>query len=150
MNENNNLIVPGSHVTLHYRVTLTDAGSEVISTFGQRPATVSPGYGHLAEALERCLLGLTDGDERSFDLPAGEAYGQRNPDMIKAVSLKQLKEQSEETQFELGDLVEFPAPDGGRYAGVLKQIDQDQAVFDFNHPLAGRPIRFDVLIIGVL
>jgi FKBP-type peptidyl-prolyl cis-trans isomerase SlpA len=145
-----NLIAPGSHVTLHYRVTLTDVGSEVISTFGQRPATLSPGYGHLAEPLERCLLGLAEGDERSFELAAGHAYGQRNPELIQTVSRQMLKENSEETEFELGDLIEFPTPEGGRYAGVLKQIDDHQATFDFNHPLAGRPIRFDVQIIGVL
>ncbi len=144
------LIAPGAHVTLHYRVTLTDAGSEVISTFGQRPATISPGYGQLAEPLERCLLGLAEGDERSFELSAGEAFGNRNPELIQTVSRKMLAQHSEETSFELGDLVEFPTPEGGRYAGVLKQIDDTHAVFDFNHPLAGRPVRFEVHIIGVL
>jgi FKBP-type peptidyl-prolyl cis-trans isomerase SlpA len=144
------LITVGSHVTLHYRVTLTDQGSEVISTFGQKPATISPGYGQLAEPLERCLLGLGEGDQRSFELAAGQAYGPRNPDLIRRVSRQALIQQSEETDYAPGDLVEFPTPDGGRYAGVLKQLDQDNALFDFNHPLAGRPIRFDVHIIGVL
>ena len=49
-----------------------------------------------------------------------------------------------------GDLVEFPTPDGGRFAGVLKTIDAQGAVFDFNHPLAWQPVRFEVAILGIL
>jgi FKBP-type peptidyl-prolyl cis-trans isomerase SlpA len=54
------------------------------------------------------------------------------------------------TDYEPGDLVELPAPGGGRYAGVLKSIDPDSVLFDFNHPLAGQAISFDVEILGVL
>jgi len=46
--------------------------------------------------------------------------------------------------------VEFPAPGGGRFAGVLKEIDDQWALFDFNHPLAGQRIRLEVEILGVL
>lgn len=143
-------IQAGSHVTLHYRVTLADEGSEVISTFGGGPATLSPGLGQLAEPLELALLGLCEGDEVSLDFAAGRAYGERNPELVQSISRSTLEANTEERDFEVGDLVEFPSPDGGRYAGVLKQIDESRAIFDFNHPLAGRPIRFDVKIIGVL
>ncbi len=49
-----------------------------------------------------------------------------------------------------GDLVEFQASGGGRFAGVLKSLDDSGALFDFNHPLAGQRIRFEVRILGVL
>ncbi len=52
--------------------------------------------------------------------------------------------------FSPGDLVEFNAPNGGRYAGVLKEIGETAALFDFNHPLVGQPLTFEVKIIGIL
>jgi FKBP-type peptidyl-prolyl cis-trans isomerase SlpA len=52
--------------------------------------------------------------------------------------------------FEPGDLVEFTAPNGGRYSGVLKEINDESALFDFNHPLAGISLRVDVALLGVL
>jgi FKBP-type peptidyl-prolyl cis-trans isomerase SlpA len=52
--------------------------------------------------------------------------------------------------FEIGDLLEFPRPDGGKYAGVLKELNDQYALIDFNHPLAGQALRFEVKLLGVL
>lgn len=49
-----------------------------------------------------------------------------------------------------GDVVEFDAPEGGRFTGVLKALGEQRVVVDFNHPLAGRPLKFSVRVIGVL
>jgi FKBP-type peptidyl-prolyl cis-trans isomerase SlpA len=151
------LVNETSHLTLHYRVLLKDSGSEVMSTFDTKPATLQMGLGQLAEPLERLLLGLPEGAEKSFELAAGEAFGQRNPDMIQALSRTVLDSNSvtaadgqSKEDFEIGDLLEFPRPDGGRYAGVLKELNDKYAVIDFNHPLAGQAIKFDVKLLGVL
>ena len=54
-------------------------------------------------------------------------------------------------EYHVGDVVQFPTPDGqGAYAGVVREIDGDALLFDFNHPLAGRPVTFEVQLIGVL
>ena len=51
----------------------------------------------------------------------------------------------------MGDVVQFPPPDGqGRYAGVVRECGPDWLLFDFNHPLAGQPVTFEVQLIGVL
>ena len=55
-----------------------------------------------------------------------------------------------ESKMKTGDLVEFFAPSGGKFAGVLRSIDDDSALFDFNHPLAGQNVKFEVRIIGIL
>jgi FKBP-type peptidyl-prolyl cis-trans isomerase SlpA len=151
------LVNETSHLTLHYRVLLKDSGSEVMSTFDTKPATLQMGLGQLAEPLERLLLGLPEGAEKSFELAPGEAFGQRNPDMIQALSRTVLDSNSvtaadgqNKEDFEIGDLLEFPRPDGGRYAGVLKELNDKYAVIDFNHPLAGQAIKFDVKLLGVL
>jgi FKBP-type peptidyl-prolyl cis-trans isomerase SlpA len=80
-----------------------------------------------------------------------EAFGPRNPELVQRVSRAMLAANSAAGEsYAPGDLVEFPAPGGGRFAGVLKSIDDNGALFDFNHPLAGQRIRFEVRILGVL
>lgn len=142
---------PGCHLTLNYRVSLADLGSDVVSTFGQRPATIQLGLGQLGEALELRLLGMREGERRVFELEAGEAYGARNPQLLQRFSRRLIDEASPAgTQYECGDLLEFPRPDGGRFAGVLKSLDADSALVDFNHPLAGKPVVFEAEILGIL
>jgi len=87
-----------------------------------------------------------------LELPAG-AYGERNPAMQQWLARKVLTEMGDPLEeYRQGDVVQFPTPDGkGRFAGVVLQVRGDQAVlFDFNHPLAGQPVTFEVQLIGVL
>ena len=145
------LVQGDSHLPLHYRISLADGGGDVVSTYGGSPATLQMGIGQMAEPLEQCLIGLAQGCEAHFELPPGRAYGDRNPALLQRVARAVLEAHAEPgTEWVPGDLVDFPAPDGGRFAGVLKDIDERGALFDFNHPLAGRPIRFEVRIIAVL
>jgi FKBP-type peptidyl-prolyl cis-trans isomerase SlpA len=139
-----------SHVTLHYRLALAD-GAEVINTFTGKPATLLLGAGQLAPPLEDILLELKVGQHSTFQLAPGQAFGPRNPDLIQRVSLATLRENSMVGEdFSPGDLVEFNSPGGGRYAGVLKEVGETSALFDFNHPLAGQSLAFEVEMIGIL
>ena len=146
-----NLVQPGSFLTLHYRLAGPD-GASVVDTFDDKPATLSLGAGQLAPAIEARLIGLSEGARESFELPAGAAFGPRNPEMLQRVKLSLLKELGDpEAEYEVGDVVQFPTPDGqGVYAGVVREIGADWLLFDFNHPLAGQPVRFDVHLVGVL
>lgn len=140
-----------SYLTLHYRLSLADGGDDVVSTFGGNPATLQLGIGQMAEPLERCLVGLVEGSRAAFELEPDAAFGPRNPELVQKVSLAMLGEHGEaDAGYEPGDLVEFPTPDGGRFAGVLKEINERWALFDFNHPLAGQGVRLEVEIIAVL
>jgi FKBP-type peptidyl-prolyl cis-trans isomerase SlpA len=102
--------------------------------------------------MEARLIGLAEGARASFELAAGEAFGERNPELLQRVKRRLLDELGEAgEQYRVGDVVQFPTPDGqGRYAGVVREVDDDVLVFDFNHPLAGRPVTFEVQLIGVL
>ena len=146
-----NVIQPGSFLTLHYRLARAD-GDDLISTFDDKPATLSLGSGELAPALEARLFGLAEGARASFELAAGEAFGERNPQLLQRVRRSLLAELGDpERQYAVGDAVQFPTPDGqGSFAGVLREIGGDWLLFDFNHPLAGAPLRFEVHVIGVL
>jgi FKBP-type peptidyl-prolyl cis-trans isomerase SlpA len=147
------LVQPGSFLTLHYRMAGPD-GADIINTFAGKPATLSLGTGELSPALEQCLLGLAEGTRTSFQLPAGEAFGERNPDLLQWVARKLLNELGDPNEkYKVGDVVQFPTPDGlGQYAGAVQQVktDGDAVQFDFNHPLAGQPVLFEVQLIGVL
>lgn len=148
-----------SFVTLHYR--LSGPKGDVVNTFQEKPATLSIGAGQLSPALEQCLLGLPEGERRTFEVAAGLAFGSRNPDMVQWVNYELLQKMGDPLEaYNLGDVVTFPTPDGtGTYAGVVRELrgnagtdspHPSAVLFDFNHPLAGQPVQFEVQIIGVL
>lgn len=141
----------GSFLTLHYRLCGPD-GADVVNTFDAKPATLSLGAGELAPAIESRLIGLPEGARESFSLAAGEAFGPRNPELVQRVALSLLHELGEpDAVYRVGDVIQFPMPGGqGSYAGVVREVGDDWLLFDFNHPLAGQPVRFDVHLIGVL
>ncbi|WP_137893183.1 FKBP-type peptidyl-prolyl cis-trans isomerase [Ramlibacter sp. 2FC] len=145
------IVQPGSFLTLHYR--LAGPQGDIINTFADKPATLSLGTGELSPAVEQRLLGLEEGEHATFEIPAGEAFGERNADMQQWVARKLLDELGDpDERYTVGDVVQFPTPDGlGSYAGAVQQVREDGAVlFDFNHPLAGQPVTFEVRLIGVL
>jgi len=139
-----------SYLTLHYGVSLLPDAIDVVGTFGGRPATLQLGAGQLSPALERCLLGLGVGAHEVFELPAGDAFGPRNGDLVRRVPRTLLDAEGGRSDYSPGDAVEFNAPGGGRYAGVFRSFEGEDAIFDFNHPLAGHPVRFEVEILGIL
>jgi FKBP-type peptidyl-prolyl cis-trans isomerase SlpA len=145
---------PSSFLTLHYR--LSGPQGDIINTFNDKPATLSLGTGELSPAVEQRLLGLEEGTHTTFELPAGEAFGDRNPQMIQWVAKKLLAQHGDPLEkYMVGDVVQFPAPSGGgttnsSYAGAVREVQADKVLFDFNHPLAGQPVSFEVKVIGVL
>jgi FKBP-type peptidyl-prolyl cis-trans isomerase SlpA len=143
-------VAADSFLTLHYR--LSGPAGTVIDTFDGKPATLAMGAGELSPAVEQRMVGLAEGARARFDLPAGEAFGERNPEMQQWVArslLDQLGDPAE--RYQPGDVVQFPTPDGqGSYAGAVQEVKADAVRFDFNHPLAGQPVTFEVHVIGVL
>lgn len=145
------IVEPGSFLTLHYR--LAGPQGDIINTFNDKPATLSLGSGTLTPALEQRLLGMAEGASLVMEIPAGEAFGDHNPDMQQWVARKLLNELGDPMEkYAAGDVVQFPTPDGlGAYAGTVLQVNSEGAVlFDFNHPLAGQPATFEIELIGVL
>ena len=145
------VVEPGSFLTLHYR--LAGPQGDVVNTFGGKPATLSLGAGELSPVLEQRLVGLADGARTAFDIPAGEAFGERNPDMIQWLARKELDAMGDpQERYAVGDVIHLPTPDGqGQFAAVVQAVRDDGALrLDFNHPLAGQPVTFEVEVIGIL
>jgi len=144
------VVAPGSFLTLHYR--LAGPAGDIINTFGGKPATLSLGAGELSPAVEQCLIGLEEGARATFELPAGAAFGERNPEMQQWVARSLLAKMGDpDEQYAVGEVLQFPTPDGsGSYAGAVIESNESAVRFDFNHPLAGQPVSFEVHLIGVL
>lgn len=145
-------VVPGSFLTLHYRLSGPD-GADVVNTFHDKPATLTIGSGELSPALENRLLGLEEGARTVMELPAGEAFGPHNPEMLQRVAMTLMRELGDPDEtWRVGDVVRFPTPDNqSSFAGVVRELGgNDWILFDFNHPLAGQPVTFEVQLIGVL
>ncbi len=141
-------VAPDSFVTLRYRLCLAD-GTQAVSTFGMNPATLMLGTGQLNENLERCLIGMRIGERQEYLLEPEGAFGLRNPELVQRVALSSLPRELEE---EVGSMVSFTDASGKQFAGTLiekAESAEGVAVFDFNHPLAGRTVRFETEIVGI-
>ena len=139
-------VQPGSYLTLRYRVSLPD-GTEAVSTFGMGPATLALGSGQLAEPLEKCLIGMRAGQRAAYILEPEAAFGLRNPELIQRIARSALPRPVEEAP---GSRISFTDASGAQFAGTLIEQDATYAVFDFNHPLAGRTVVFEAEIIGIM
>jgi len=134
------------------RVAMDASKPAEIPVTPDKPATLTLGSGELSPAVEKHLVGLEEGARATFEIPAGEAFGERNPDMQQWVARKLLAQMGDpDEQYATGDVVQFPTPDGtGSYAGAVIESNDTAVRFDFNHPLAGQPVTFEVKLIGVL
>ena len=135
-----------SYLTLHYRITALD-GEEFLSTFDMSPATLQMGSGQLAENLEGVLIGLPAHERFVFELEPAQAFGQHNERLVERIARNALPAGMELKE---NSVVEFSAPNGATFAGFLRELDETSALFDFNHPMAGKTIRFEVEIIGIM
>ena len=135
----------GSSVTLHIALSLRN-GTEVVSTFGEEPVQCTLGDGTLDAGLERLLLGLREGDERTTQLDPGQCYGLPDPDKIHWLPLAEFPPGMELAP----DLVvAFTSPGGQEIAGTILELEADRAKVDFNHPLAGRSLICRVEILAI-
>lgn len=139
-------VAANSLVTLHYRLALGD-DTELMSTFGGAPATLQLGSGELAPTLERCLAGIGVGERHVFLLEPEQAFGPHNPKLVQRWNRSELPA---EPALEPLAMIEFKTEDGASYAGTVRELAADYAVIDFNHPLAGKALRWEVEVIGVI
>jgi FKBP-type peptidyl-prolyl cis-trans isomerase SlpA len=139
-------VAADSLLTLHYRLATAD-DTELVSTFATTPATLQLGSGELVPTLERCLVGLAVGERHVFLLEPEQAFGAHNPDLVQRIARGELPATE---PVGLHSTVEFTAPGGGSFTGLVRALDGESATIDFNHPLAGQSVRFEVEVLGVL
>ena len=137
------MIKEGSKVAIEY--TLTVDGAVADTSKGRAPLEYVQGSGQIITGLEKALLGLKPGDKKSVNVAPKEAYGEINPDAKRTVPKTSILNAD---KLKLGDMV--GANSGGHtFRAVISKIGDNEIELDFNHPLAGKPLRFDVEIVSV-
>ncbi len=137
-------IGPDKQVTLHFALKL-DNGDVVDSTFDKKPATFKVGDGNLLPGFEQAIYGLKAGDKRSLSISPEQGFGQGNPQNIQIMP----RSQFQDMELSEGLLVIFNDAANAELPGVVKAFNDSQVTIDFNHPLAGKALSFDVEIIEV-
>ena len=132
----------GTRVTLNFSVSLED-GSEVDSNFGADPVAFVVGDGSLLPGMERLLFGMLAGQRQLFTVPPEDAFGQPNDNNVQRLPRDQF---DDDVELEVGLVFLFADAAGGEVPGMVVAFDAEQVTVDFNHPLAGRTILFDVLV----
>lgn len=135
----------GNRVTLHFAIKLED-GACVDSTFEREPATFEVGDGNLLEGFEKALFGLKAGDKQTFVIPPEQGFGQPNPNNVQKMPRADF---SADMVLEEGLMLSFADAQKAELPGVIAAVDEQQVTVDFNHPLAGRDVSFEVEIIAV-
>ena len=134
-----------SRVRLNFALKLSD-GQVVDSNFDQEPVNFQMGDGNLPPGFERCLIGLVEGAQSRFEVSAEHAFGLPNPGNFQRFTVDQLSQAGELVE---GLILSFSDSSGTEVPGVIKELSDDSVLIDFNHPLAGRNLRFEVKIHGI-
>ena len=137
-------IGPDRQVTLHFALKLEN-GDVVDSTFDKQPATFKVGDGNLLPGFEVALYGFKAGDKRSLQIEPENAFGQPNPQNVQVMP----RGQFQDMELSEGLLIIFNDAANAELPGVVKAFDEQQVTIDFNHPLAGKTLNFEVEIIEV-
>lgn len=136
---------PGTTVTLHFSLRLED-GHEIDSNFEKDPATFTVGDGNLLPGFEKALFGLKPGDKQQFTVSPEDGFGQHNPSNMQEMPREHF---GPDIELEEGLMLSFADAQKAELPGVVREFDDKRVVIDFNHPLAGREILFDVAILNV-
>lgn len=135
-----------SEIVMHFLIKLTDGSVAEDSHAYGKPAKFVMGDGSLTPNFEACLLGLSEGEKKSFTLAPEDAFGVSNPDQIQHMERRLFVG---ETQAEIGNIIAFQGQNGQEIPGVIIDVTGESVTVDFNHPLAGQTVMFDVEIIQI-
>src|SRR5690606_4221947 len=135
------VIEAGKTVKFEYTLSLDD-GSVIQTSRGQEPFEYEHGQSQILPALEQALSGLEEGDEKQVVLSPEQAYGPVNPEAFHEVPIEKVPENARAPGAELR---------AADYNGPIRvhEVKSDTIVLDFNHPLAGKALTFDVRIVSV-
>jgi FKBP-type peptidyl-prolyl cis-trans isomerase SlpA len=132
----------GTRIFLNFSLSLED-GSEVDTNFGGEAVYFVYGDGSLLAGFEHLLIGMSAGQRNLFTVLPENAFGQPNDNNVQRISRDDF---DDEVELEIGLVFSFADAAGGELPGMLIAFDEDQVTVDFNHPLAGRNIVFDVVV----
>ena len=135
----------GDTVKVHYRGTLAD-GTEFDSSEGSEPLEFTVGAGEVIPGFDSAVLDMSDvGDKTTVTIPSEEAYGGRVEEAMQQVPLEAFPERPQ-----VGWVVELTTPEGQQVQAVVAEVAETTATIDFNHPLAGEDLTFEIELVDIV
>ncbi|MCX7858063.1 MAG: peptidylprolyl isomerase [Deltaproteobacteria bacterium] len=133
-------------VRVHYTVSLKD-GSVFDSTEGREPFEFTIGEGMVIPGFENGVLGMREGETKTFSVSPEDGYGEYNEDLVVTIDKSYIPPHINP---EVGMVLRVHSPHGGTTLVTVKQVTEDQVMLDANHPLAGKELTFEVKLLEIL
>lgn len=134
----------GDKVKVHYTGTLED-GSVFDTSEGGDPLEFEVGSGQIIEGFEKCIIGMEEGEEKSFTVPPEEAYGPHRKELVGKLP----KEQVAGFDVKVGSVLQLETKDGEVFEANVTKVEEDGITVDLNHPLAGQALNFKVKLVSL-
>ena len=141
-----NTVQANSRIRWHYQLFLAD-GHKVEASEDPTGDILQLGKGEIHPNLESALIGLPQGEPIRLIIMADQAFGYPDPDAIQTLARSEFPA---EIPLASGQIISFSLPSGQEIPGKVLDISPDRVVVDFNHPLAGHNITFELEILDIL
>jgi len=139
-------ITNGKVVSFHYVGTLED-GSQFDSSYERdQPITAVIGSGQIIAGFEAALMGMALGEKKSVVIEPKDAYGEHNPSAVQPAALSAFPDDFVPT---IGHIVQGRGENDQIFTATIVGIEEDNVTLDFNHPLAGKNLNFDVEVVSI-
>ncbi|CRY54581.1 FKBP-type peptidyl-prolyl cis-trans isomerase [Yersinia intermedia] len=135
-----------SAVLVHFTLKLEDGSTAESTLINGKPALFRLGDNSLSDALEQQLIGLKVGDKHTFTLQPEDAFGVESPDLIQYFTQRDFALTGVP---DAGTIMLFTARDGSEMPGVVREVAEESITVDFNHPLAGHIVSFEIEVLEI-
>jgi len=138
-------IEAGHTVSVHYTGTLRDGTEFDNSRLRNIPLTFEVGVTDMIPGFVNAILGMSEGETKSFTLQPSDAYGHRDPTAQQAIPRAAF---GPDFEFEIGGAVQGSGPQG-RFLATIEAFDDQEVTLDLNHPLSGEHLTFNVEVVSI-
>jgi len=136
----------GDTIKVHYTGTLND-GSEFDSSYKRNePIQFQAGAGQMIQGFDNAVMGMAVGEKKTINIPSNEAYGEQNPEAMMDVPKTNFPP---EFEFVEGEMVQGQTETGQPLQAIILEVKDETVVLDFNHPLAGEELNFDIELMEI-
>lgn len=134
----------GKQVSLEYTLKLDD-NTVLESNVGKEPLTYTQGAHEIVPGLEKAMEGMAIGDTKHVEVKPADGYGEIDPKAFQEVKKSEIPEKA----WKVGTQLEAKSPDGQSMYPRVAEVKRDTIVLDFNHPLAGKMLFFDIKVVDI-
>lgn len=138
------MVEKGDVIKIDY--TLTVEGETVDTSEGREPLEITVGSGQVIPGFEKELIGMKEGEEKSFTVAPDQGYGAVSEEAFVEIPKEKL---ASDVEPEVGMVLTVGSPDGRTHRAKIHEVKEETLVLDFNHPLAGKQLDFDVKVVNV-